>query len=83
MAEASYGSQVAGAVSPFRAKAVSEDASTAYSTVTCKARAGDLTDAAKNTLRAVVRKVLDAIRTVASGDTLRPRRPRASSSLAS
>ncbi len=44
--EAADGSQVASAVDPFTARAVSEDATTAYSTVTFEVTADDLTGAA-------------------------------------
>jgi RND superfamily putative drug exporter len=52
--EASRGSQVAGAVNPFEAQAVSRDGSTAYATVTYKASSSDLSGAAKDDLRAAV-----------------------------
>ncbi|MEV0737585.1 MMPL family transporter [Streptomyces sp. NPDC050549] len=52
--EAADGSQVASAVDPFAAKAVSEDASTAYSTVTFKVKADDLTGAAKTHLERAI-----------------------------
>ncbi|WP_329274343.1 MMPL family transporter [Streptomyces sp. NBC_01451] len=48
--DAGKGAQVASAVSPFQAKAISEDATTAYATVTFKAKADDLTDADKTSL---------------------------------
>ncbi|MCO6008025.1 MMPL family transporter [Actinoallomurus purpureus] len=48
--EVAAGPQVASAVSPFQAHAVSEDASTAYATVTYKVKSKDLTDADKKTL---------------------------------
>ncbi|MFD4505352.1 MMPL family transporter [Streptomyces sp. NPDC058457] len=48
--EAGKGPQVSGAVNPFKAAAVSKDASMAYSTVTYKVTADDLTDAGKTAL---------------------------------
>lgn len=71
VSEASDGSQVAGAVSPFRAGAVSEDATTAYATVTYKVSAGDLTDATRNHLQDAVARAEDAGLTVeVGGDAL-------------
>ncbi|WP_405923723.1 MMPL family transporter [Streptomyces sp. NBC_00035] len=77
VAEASDGSQVASAVSPFQAKAVSEDASTAYSTVTYTAKADDLTDAAKNTLKAAVEEAQGSDLTVEVGGTALATQPSA------
>lgn len=54
VAEAADGPQVTGAVSPFRAGAVSEDGSTAYATVDFGVAAGDLTDAGKGHLEGAV-----------------------------
>ncbi|MER5177374.1 MMPL family transporter [Streptomyces sp. NPDC002896] len=65
--EAADGSQVAAAVNPFQAKAVSKDASTAYATVTFKAKADDLTDAAKNHLQHAIDQARDAGLTVEVG----------------
>ncbi|MGW7048907.1 MMPL family transporter [Streptomyces avermitilis] len=65
--EASDGSQVAGAVSPFRAKAVSKDATTAYATVTYKVTADDLTDTTKTHLEHAVDQARDAGLTVETG----------------
>ncbi|MDH6625399.1 RND superfamily putative drug exporter [Streptomyces sp. LBL] len=48
------GSQVDRAVSPFKAKAVSKDATTAYATVGYKVKAADLTDATKKTLESAI-----------------------------
>lgn len=48
--EVSGGPQVASAVNPFQAGAVSEDASTAYSTITYTVQASDLSDTAKKNL---------------------------------
>ncbi|WP_406456988.1 MMPL family transporter [Streptomyces sp. NBC_01622] len=69
--EAADGSQVASAVGPFAAKAVSEDASTAYSTVTFKVKADDLTGAAKTHLERAIDTARDAGLTVeVGGDAL-------------
>ncbi|MFE3033425.1 MMPL family transporter [Streptomyces canus] len=63
------GSQVASAVNPFQAKAVSKDGTTAYATVTYKVTANDLSDASKKQLE----HALDAARntglTVDAGGT--------------
>ncbi|MFE2423875.1 MMPL family transporter [Streptomyces hokutonensis] len=69
--EAADGSQVASAVDPFTAKAVSKDASTAYSTVTFKVKADDLTDSAKTHLERAIDTARDAGLTVeVGGDAL-------------
>ncbi|MFJ9894289.1 MMPL family transporter [Streptomyces sp. NPDC091280] len=69
--EAADGAQVASAVDPFTAKAVSADASTAYSTVTFEAKAHDLTDAAKTHLERAIDTARDAGLTVeVGGDAL-------------
>jgi RND superfamily putative drug exporter len=69
--EAADGSQVASAVDPFAAKAVSKDASTAYSTVTFKVKADDLTGAAKTHLERAIDTARDAGLTVeVGGDAL-------------
>ncbi|MFF7279495.1 MMPL family transporter [Streptomyces griseorubiginosus] len=69
VAELADGSQVASAVNPFQAKAVSKDGTTAYATVTYKVASNDLTDASK----AQLDKALDAARdtglTVDAGGT--------------
>jgi RND superfamily putative drug exporter len=65
--EASQGDQVAGVVNPFQAKAVSEDASTAYAIVTYKAKANDLTDTTKQHLGEVVDRARAAGLTVDVG----------------
>jgi RND superfamily putative drug exporter len=52
--EAADSSQVAGAVDPFQAKAVSKDATTAYATVSFKVPAADLTDASKKHLESAI-----------------------------
>ncbi|MBK3568836.1 MMPL family transporter [Streptomyces sp. MBT62] len=69
--EAADGSQVASAVDPFAAKAVSKDATTAYSTVTFKVKADDLTGAAKTHLERAIDTARDAGLTVeVGGDAL-------------
>ncbi|MEV8547728.1 MMPL family transporter [Streptomyces sp. NPDC051572] len=69
--EAADGSQVASTVDPFAAKAVSKDASTAYSTVTFKVKADDLTDAAKTHLERAIDTAQKAGLTVeVGGDAL-------------
>lgn len=69
--EAADGSQVASAVDPFTAKAVSKDASTAYSTVTFKVKADDLTDSAKTHLERAIDTARNAGLTVeVGGDAL-------------
>ncbi|MEV6503575.1 MMPL family transporter [Streptomyces prunicolor] len=68
---AADGAQVASAVDPFAAKAVSKDASTAYSTVTFKVKADDLTGAAKTHLERAIDTARDAGLTVeVGGDAL-------------
>ncbi|MFE6166167.1 MMPL family transporter [Streptomyces sp. NPDC056486] len=61
------GSQVAQAVDPFKARAVSEDGSTAYATVTYKVKADDLTDRTKSTLEGAIETARDAGLTVNVG----------------
>lgn len=53
-----FGPQVAGVADPFESKAVSEDGSTAYATVTYKVESADVTDAS----RAAVDKAADRAR---------------------
>ncbi|MGW5862898.1 MMPL family transporter [Streptomyces sp. NPDC055239] len=65
--EAADGSQVTQAVDPFKARAVSEDASTAYATVTYKVKADDLTDRTKSTLEGAIETARDAGLTVDVG----------------
>ncbi|MFD9510278.1 MMPL family transporter [Streptomyces mirabilis] len=67
--EAADGSQVASAVSPFQAKAISKDATTAYATVTYKVKADDLTDASKNHLKDAIAQAKHAGLTVEVGGT--------------
>ncbi|MET7474577.1 MMPL family transporter [Streptomyces sp. NPDC005648] len=64
-------SQVASAVNPFQAQAVSKDASTAYATVTFKEKAADLTDASKKHLESAIDTARKAGLTVeVGGDAL-------------
>ncbi|MBK3576669.1 MMPL family transporter [Streptomyces sp. MBT65] len=71
VAEAADGSQVASTVDPFAAKAVSKDATTAYSTVTFKVKADDLTDTAKTHLERAIDTAQKAGLTVeVGGDAL-------------
>ncbi|MGY0059374.1 MMPL family transporter [Streptomyces sp. LZ34] len=75
--EAADGTQVASAVSPFQAKAVSKDASTAYATVTYKVKADDLTDASKKTLEDAIGQARDAGLTVEVGGSALATQPSA------
>ena len=69
--EAVDGSQVAAAVDPFQAKAVSKDGRTAYVTVSFTAKADDLTDASRQHLERAVDQARDAGLTVeVGGDAL-------------
>ncbi|MER5787318.1 efflux RND transporter permease subunit [Streptomyces sp. NPDC001980] len=69
--EAVDGSQVAAAVDPFQAKAVSEDGTTAYATVSFKATADDLTDASKKHLESAIDVARQAgLRVEVGGDAL-------------
>ncbi|MGW5654981.1 MMPL family transporter [Streptomyces humi] len=69
--EAADGSQVAAAADPFQAKAVSKDGTTAYATVTFKAKADDLTDASKKHLETAIHQAQKAGLTVeVGGDAL-------------
>jgi RND superfamily putative drug exporter len=77
VAEAAGGTQVASAVSPFQAKAVSKDASTAYATVTYKVKAADLTDADKKTLTDAIQQARDSGLTVEVGGTALATQPSA------
>ncbi|MER6158637.1 MMPL family transporter [Streptomyces sp. NPDC001868] len=67
VAELADGSQVASAVDPFQARAVSQDGTTAYATVTYKAAATDLTDASRDHLKDALHKAQDAGLTVEAG----------------
>ncbi|MGN9755798.1 MMPL family transporter [Streptomyces sp. SD31] len=61
------GTQVASVVDPFQAKAVSEDGTTAYATVTYKVGANDLTDASKAQLQKSLDDARDTGLTVEAG----------------
>ncbi|MFF2852855.1 MMPL family transporter [Streptomyces sp. NPDC058001] len=78
--EAGQGSQVASAVSPYKADAVSKDGSTAYSTVTYKVAAGDLTDSSKDALQHAVDHARDQGVTVEVGGTALAAQPAAGGS---
>ncbi|KUN99725.1 MMPL family transporter [Streptomyces caeruleatus] len=67
VAELGQGAQVAAAVDPFQARAVSEDGTTAYSTVTYKVGANDLTDASKTHLTQTLAQARDSGLTVEAG----------------
>ncbi|MEV2210871.1 MMPL family transporter [Streptomyces sp. NPDC050997] len=67
VAELGDGSQVAGAVDPFQAKAVSKDGTTAYATVTYKVAATDLTDTSKSGLEKALEEARDSGLTVDAG----------------
>ncbi|MFJ9627563.1 MMPL family transporter [Streptomyces sp. NPDC101175] len=71
------GPQVAGAVNPFQADAVSKDASTAFSTVTYKVKADALGDTAKKTLKDAAQQARDAGLTVEIGGTALASQPSA------
>ncbi|MBM7438893.1 MMPL family transporter [Streptomyces sp. HB132] len=75
--EAAGQPQVAGAVGPFEAGAVSEDASTAYATVSYEVAAEDLTDADKQALENVIGEARDAGLTVEAGGTALATQPAA------
>ncbi|MEU9895038.1 MMPL family transporter [Streptomyces phaeochromogenes] len=81
---AAGGPQVAGVVSPFQGKAgaeaVSKDATTAYATVTYKAAADDLTDAAKHRLERAIEQARDTGLTVEVGGTALETQPSAGGS---
>ncbi|MFF7468680.1 MMPL family transporter [Streptomyces sp. NPDC008092] len=63
--------EVASAVSPFRAGAISKDGSTAYATVTFKVKAAELTDADKAALEKAIDEARDTGLTVeVGGDAL-------------
>jgi putative drug exporter of the RND superfamily len=67
VAEVSQGSQVAGVVSPFQARAVSEDASTAYATVSYTANDSDIADGTKQHLQEAIDRARAAGLTVDVG----------------
>ncbi|MFF3337002.1 MMPL family transporter [Streptomyces sp. NPDC002888] len=78
--EAADEPQVASAVGPFTAGAVSKDGSTAYATVNYKVKAADLTDAAKAALEKAVDQVRDSGLTVEVGGTALAEQPAAGGS---
>ncbi|MFJ9584603.1 MMPL family transporter [Streptomyces acidicola] len=61
------GSQVAGAADPFTSRAVSEDGSTAYATVTYKVKAAEVTDGSRTALEQAADHARDAGLTVEAG----------------
>ncbi|MFJ4691054.1 MMPL family transporter [Streptomyces sp. NPDC088766] len=67
VAELADGPQVASAADPFRARAVSEDGSTAYTTVTYKVAANELTDDSRARLDRALADARDAGLTVEAG----------------
>ncbi|QYX80568.1 MMPL family transporter [Streptomyces akebiae] len=69
VADLADGSQVASAVDPFQARAVSKDGSTAYATVTYKVAANDLTDASRTHLEDALRAAQGSGLTVEAGGT--------------
>ncbi|MGC2997265.1 MMPL family transporter [Streptomyces sp. G35A] len=77
---ATEGSQVDSAVDPFKAGAVSKDASTAYATVNYKVKAGDLTDASKDSLEKAIDEARDSGLTVEVGGTALASQPAAGGS---
>lgn len=74
---AAEGSQVDSTVSPFKAGAVSKDASTAYATVTYKVEAGDLTDTSKDSLEKAIDDARASGLTVEVGGTALASQPAA------
>ncbi|WP_406148691.1 MMPL family transporter [Streptomyces sp. NBC_01012] len=75
--EAADAPQVSGAVSPFKADAVSKDGSTAYATVSYKVAAGDLTDADKRALEDIIDEARGSGLTVEVGGTALATQPAA------
>ncbi|MFJ8634855.1 MMPL family transporter [Streptomyces sp. NPDC093568] len=67
VSELGDGTQVASVVDPFQAKAVSADGATAYTTVTYKVAANDLTDAGKSHLERTLGEARDSGLTVEAG----------------
>ncbi|MFE2579202.1 MMPL family transporter [Streptomyces sp. NPDC059378] len=65
--DAAAGSQVASAVNPFQANAVSKDGSTAYATVTYKVTAKDISDGSKSELQQALSDAKQAGLTVETG----------------
>jgi putative drug exporter of the RND superfamily len=77
VSEAAKGPQVTGAVDPYEAGAVSKDASMAYTTVTFKVAASDLTDTAKTSLRQAIDRARASGMTVEVGGTALATQPAA------
>ncbi|SOE62451.1 putative drug exporter of the RND superfamily [Streptomyces sp. OV198] len=75
--QAADGAQVASAVSPFQANAISKDATTAYATVTYKVKADDLTDTSKNSLKDAIAQAKKSGLTVEVGGTALATQPAA------
>ncbi|MET7733950.1 MMPL family transporter [Streptomyces sp. NPDC005402] len=69
VADLADGSQVASAVNPFQAKAVSKDGTTAYATVTYKVAADDLTDVSRHQLDKALDQARDTGLAVDAGGT--------------
>ncbi|MDH6517710.1 RND superfamily putative drug exporter [Streptomyces sp. SAI-208] len=69
VADLADGSQVASAVNPFQAKAVSADGTTAYATVTYDVASNDLTDASRHHLEQALDRARDSGLTVDAGGT--------------
>jgi RND superfamily putative drug exporter len=77
---AAEGTQVDSAVDPFKAGAVSKDASTAYATVNYKVKSGDLTDTSKDSLEKAIEKARGSGLTVEVGGTALASQPAAGGS---
>ncbi|MGW7065483.1 MMPL family transporter [Streptomyces sp. NPDC054855] len=75
--EAAEGPQVAHAADPFKARAVSDDDSTAYATVTYKVEADDLTDRSKTAIEHAMEEARDAGLTVEAGGNALATQPEA------
>ncbi|MFB7275343.1 MMPL family transporter [Streptomyces sp. NPDC056244] len=71
------GAQTDRAVSPFQADTVSQDASTAYATISYKTKADDLTHATKNTLQSAIHTARKQGLTVEVGGTALATQPAA------
>ncbi|MFK4099366.1 MMPL family transporter [Streptomyces sp. NPDC019531] len=69
VADLADGSQVASAVNPFQAKAVSKDGTTAYATVTYKVASNGLTDTSRTQLDKALDEARDTGLTVDAGGT--------------
>jgi RND superfamily putative drug exporter len=77
VAQVAGGTQVATAVDPFQAQAVSKDGTTAYSTVSYQVVAKNLTDTTKTTLTAAAQQARDAGLKVEIGGTALAKQPAA------